>query len=161
MRYRRDISYIYSYKYGKRNGNVGFVCMDSREDMCRVNISLKAPYELPAEKLEVYMFVNRKDETAYINIGSFKPLNSMCRYRTVVNRFNFAGSGYSVDETAGVYIISREHPQYVFAATWDGSSVEGMKFSEFAFREQDTNAQSSVIEIIKEYIENEQKEQLC
>lgn len=160
-KYKREISYIYFYKYDKKRGNVGFVCVDVRDEQCRVNISLKTPYELPAEKLQVYMFINEGDRLTGINIGSFQPINNMCRYRTVVNRKNLADSGRAADKTAGVYIFSKEHPQYVFAATWDGSSVEGIRFEEYVLKANETDAKSSVIEIIKEYINNEQKEQIC
>ncbi|MGN0384088.1 MAG: hypothetical protein ACI4DS_07445 [Eubacterium sp.] len=167
--YRSDITYIYFYTRGKKDRNVGFVRIDVREGKLKITISLKTPKEISAEKLKVYLYTRKDNDICGVNVGTIIPTSSNCKFKTTLDAANICASGLSVDDMAGVYISGNKG--YAFFAQWDGASMEMSTFREYStiykmddnkrislIDNQDTK--SSVIEIIKDYIKNEQKEQV-
>lgn len=155
--YKREISYIYFYRRDEKEKNVGFAGVDVRENVCKVIISLKTPYEYLDGRLQAYLFVCEDDKLIGINIGSFEPVDNICKYKRIINGNNIENTGYSMNEISGVYIFNKEHPQYIFASSWDEKEIIGKKFEEYVFKLKETDAKSTVIEIIKDYIKQEMR----
>lgn len=68
--YKRLISYIYSYERGIKSKNAGFAKIESRNGVCKVNISLRIADELMNEAednmLEVFFFYKKDNQVKKI-----------------------------------------------------------------------------------------------
>ena len=71
--YRRFVAYIYEYVNGIKGENAGFVKVESRNGVCRIQLHLQA---VPAEEtsLQVDGFVRTQNHVGVIPLG-------MCRVK--------------------------------------------------------------------------------
>ena len=59
--YRRFVAYVYEYQKEKKGSNCGFVKIEVRGEICRIELHLQCPGLMPESTCSVYGFV-RKDE---------------------------------------------------------------------------------------------------
>ena len=136
--YIRLISYIYTYDRGVKAKNAGFAKIESRNNICKVSISLRIADELMNEVednyLEVYFFVRREGKPQKIHIGRIKINNGCSVFKARLVSDNIGGSGVPIESVAGIFVCSKSFVQssnymhIVYASEWDDNPIVTTEF---------------------------------
>lgn len=143
MNYQRILSYLYDYDRGVKRKNIGFVKVETRGDLCRVNIHMKSQGYLPSERLRAYFFFRRNDEILGIPFAEAKTAGNECDVRAMLPVSFFDACGYAPDEFAGVYICGDDRRELVFVSAWDDEPVYVETFRELKPAEPKNTAETS------------------
>lgn len=123
--YRRFISYMYEYTKGKKNKNTGFVKVESRDGVCRMQVNLQGvPQE--EEFLNVYGFVRKDDWLLGIFLGQIPVQGTEINRRITTPSEQFGGANYSLDDLAGIWTQSSFGRKYI--TVFDDGAVDLEKF---------------------------------
>ena len=58
--YRRFVAYVYEYQKEKKGSNCGFVKIEVRGEICRIELHLQCPGLMPESTCSVYGFVRNR-----------------------------------------------------------------------------------------------------
>ena len=58
--YRRFVAYIYEYQKGKKSSNCGFVRVESRGEVCRMEFHIQCPGLISGIGCKIYGFVRNR-----------------------------------------------------------------------------------------------------
>lgn len=149
--YKRLISYIYSYERGTKSKNAGFAKIESRNGICKVNISLRIADELMNEAednmLEVFFFYRDNGEVKKVFLERIRIVNGCSMIKMRMNSDNIGNVGIAIDRITGIFICTRaflkgvHNLNIVYASEWDDIPIEVNKFKEKG--NDDINIQNS------------------
>lgn len=149
--YKRLISYIYSYERGTKSKNAGFAKIESRNGICKVNISLRIADELMNEAednmLEVFFFYRDNGEVKKVFLERIRIVNGCSMIKMRMNSDNIGNVGIAIDRITGIFICTRaflkgvHNLNIVYASEWDDIPIEVNKFKEKS--NDDINIQNS------------------
>lgn len=149
--YKRLISYIYSYERGTKSKNAGFAKIESRNGICKVNISLRIADELMNEvednMLEVFFFYRDNGEVKKVFLERIRIVNGCSMIKMRMNSDNIGNVGIAIDRITGIFICTRaflkgvHNLNIVYASEWDDIPIEVNKFKEKS--NDDINIQNS------------------
>ncbi len=138
--YKRLISYIYSYERGTKSKNAGFAKIESRNGICKVNISLRIADELMNEAednmLEVFFFYRDNGEVRKVFLERIRIVNGCSMIKMRMNSDNIGNVGISIDRITGIFICTRaflkgvHNLNIVYASEWDDIPIEVNEFKE-------------------------------
>lgn len=138
--YKRLISYIYSYERGTKSKNAGFAKIESRNGICKVNISLRIADELMNEAednmLEVFFFYRDSGEVRKVFLERIRIVNGCSMIKMRMNSDNIGNVGISIDRITGIFICTRaflkgvHNLNIVYASEWDDIPIEVNEFKE-------------------------------
>lgn len=124
MKFRKEVFYIYSYKNGRRDRNVGFATVKIKSNQCRLMVSLKTPEGYLAEKVQICLYKKEGTKLLGFNLGYLQPLSNISRFKTEIDVSRLKEAGFSVDEMSGVYLYSSEHSGFVFNADMEADDID-------------------------------------
>lgn len=102
MKLKRFVTYLYEYKDGHKEKNVGFLRVDIRNKMVTVQVSIRNP-ELTNEQGNFYLIV--RDENAYgISIGEIQMKEGQYQSAFSCSYQNLGESSYGFSDVVGVGI---------------------------------------------------------
>lgn len=134
--YARIISYLYRYKEGKKEENLGYAKIEKRGLQCRVQAQLRGR-NIP-DILQVYLFVQRESGIEGIFLGEALVRNGELLYKKAIQAENILDSGIKIDEIDGMLLYeSREH---FFGTTWTKEKIDLGHFMPEAVDQQDVQA---------------------
>lgn len=149
--YKRLISYIYSYERGTKSKNAGFAKIESRNGICKVNISLRIADELMNEvednMLEVFFIYRDNGEVKKVFLERIRIVNGCSMIKMRMNSDNIGNVGIAIDRITGIFICTRaflkgvHNLNIVYASEWDDIPIEVNKFKEKS--NDDINIQNS------------------
>ena len=116
----RKLFYIYSYRNGMKQRNVGFVECKESGSKYRFNLSLKIPQEYIAENMSICLYKYKDGVINKLQLGTINPLNEMCKFSVAVDSNKIEDKGLSINDLSGVYIYSDEYKGYIFCTDMDG-----------------------------------------
>jgi len=119
--YNRFVSYIYLYENGEKTLNAGFAKVESRNNQCRINISMKNMYHDNSVTFKAYMFVRKNSRLLGIYIGNINTNNSNGEFDGETSVTNIENSGYSLDDISGLIIVGGNHKSY--GTRWDDDDL--------------------------------------
>lgn len=167
--YKRLVSYVYSYEYGKKNSNVGFAKVDSRSGMCKIIINFKLQHIPTVHPLKVYFFKREKNNLAGILLGIGKVTGSTYDFKDITNSINIKGSGYGLEEMSGIFICDEANKNVIYASEWDNRSINTGEFNvhneskniKKPVKQTEYNERKvvddSVIEMLSEYVKDNKR----
>lgn len=123
MKVRKEIFYIYSYRDGRRESNVGFATVKVKNNRCRLVISLKTPNGYLAEKIQICLYKREGSKLLGFNLGYVQPVNQVSHFKTDIDLRIMEEAGFSVDDMSGVYLYSNEHSRFVFSADMEAEDI--------------------------------------
>ena len=141
--YRRFVSYMYLYENNVKSMNAGFLKVESRNGQCRLNLSLKNVYSVTG-KCSTYLFMRAGDELRGVYMGDVQIKNQGSEWSFRTEAKNVAGSGYPLDQMAGMIILCEGEKFYGtrwdtgdldirhFVTSWDDEEKLERKEQEFA-----------------------------
>jgi hypothetical protein len=161
--YKRLISYIYSYDRGIKDKNVGFAKIESRNGVCKVNISIKVADELMGIKreqreqseniLEVYFFYRFGNRVKKILLEKMVVNNGTGIAKLKMGSENIGNQQVSINDIAGIFLCRKSFwtsegiGDVIYASEWDDIPVRLDDFIEREILEENDN------KILQEYSE--------
>ena len=127
--YRRFVAYIYEYVNGIKGENAGFVKVESRNGICRIQLHLQS---VPKEEtsLQVDGFVRTQNHVGVILLGICRVNGNIAEFKGNTPHRNFGNSDYTLDQIAGMFLEGENGS--VFATAWDNEPVDVDELKRFA-----------------------------
>lgn len=121
--YRRFVSYIYAYKNGKKERNVGFAKVEVRAGRLKIYIQLDG-IRNDMGGLDVYGFIRKQEKLYGIFLGEMEK-GMQPIFRTEGNPGDIRESGYSLNEVSGLWMKGNRGENYI--TIWDDEPVSTME----------------------------------
>lgn len=119
----RKLFYIYSYKNGMRQKNVGFLECRGLKSKYNFNLIMKIPQEYLAENIDICLYKLYNGEMEEFKLGTANLLEETCRFSADVETDILKEKGFELEDVSGVYIFSNEYQPYVFRADMSEKST--------------------------------------
>ena len=124
--YKRFISYMYMYKKGLKDNNIGFAKIEARNGSCKFIINVKDD-KLKDNKWTIAVFHRGNNENNMRNVDIIKIEELDCKKDEYIGTFttdvnNVFGSGISLDKIAGVILIG-DMDNYI-GTEWDDNGID-------------------------------------
>lgn len=175
--YKRLISYIYSYEKGVKSKNSGFGKIESRNGICRINISVRISdillNETEDNMLDVYLFNRKSGKVNKIFIGRIKIVSGCSIFKTQINSRNIDSEGTSISDITGIFICSKSfldkknNINIIYASEWDDIPIDVREFTQDAIITTDAadmaeeeNENNVEVEKEEQFEAEEQQEQI-
>ena len=136
--YKRFISYIYSYEKGIKSKNSGFAKVESRDGICKINISLRIDDTLMGDSsdntLIVFLYRQMDNEFRKIKIGNIEISKAASVFKAQVDSKNICDSGMEIDEIDGIFICTETYVRcknmvdIVYGSEWKDIAIDVKKF---------------------------------
>ena len=123
--YKRFISYIYEYVQGEKKESLGFVKVNARDGICKIQIHMRGFYTRDQSPYEAYIFTQKRDRLSGQLLGELKSTNGALEWTGMTETDNLMKSGFSLEESQGIYIEGEDH---IFAAQWNDFPVDVERF---------------------------------
>ncbi len=134
--YRRFISYIYRYTNGKKEMNCGYVKVEIRGKLCRLQLHLERNGQ-EKQPLRVYGFVREGDYLLGLLLGETAGKGKACDFQAATPVQRFADSGYMAQQVCGIWLTGAEGETYI--TIWDDEPTDLDRFvTELPQREAET-----------------------
>ena len=117
--YRRLISYIYEYEGKTKGRNVGFVKLEARNGMCRLNVNVKKIY-MGGGDMGVYLLTGRQE----IFLGNIFLRNGSGEFRAMVQVADVEQSGERMDECYGLTIHEKDDDWRTYTTIWEDAVAQ-------------------------------------
>ena len=124
--YRRFVAYVYEYQKEKKGSNCGFVKVEVRSDVCRIELHLQCPGLIPESKCEVYGFVRNKGLLDGIFLGSCVTGEGSAECVLETSAEHMGDSERSLDEMGGM-IFTTDRGGF-FGTEWDDQMIRPGNF---------------------------------
>lgn len=129
--YRHFIAYIYEYENGNKKKNAGFVKVNIRNGICRVQMKIQTdsgkngPYH-------IYGFVHEGEWIYGISVGTAVLKKGLCEGVMTVREEVFRQKGYTFDQLCGLWVQQSEETgasqQEYFLTVWEERCVDRKQF---------------------------------
>lgn len=136
--YKRLISYIYSYVRGIKTKNVGFAKIESRNGVCKVNISIRIADELvkSGDTIEVYFFYRFGNRIKKILLEKIMMNNGLGTAKLRMSADNIGNHQVGIDDIAGMFLChgsfwsNNGSGSVIYASEWDDNPIKIEDFLE-------------------------------
>lgn len=129
-KYKRLVSYIYSYHGGCRDRNVGFAKAEVRNGMFTLNVTLCGVYRDAPEGFGIYLLFDRTREQQTYNmlpVGSVIVNCGKGKFEGIFNPGNIESSGYQFDEIKGIGVLTEKDNYYMCFSLWEADTINPSK----------------------------------
>lgn len=123
--YKRFISYIYEYVQGEKRESVGFVKVNARDGICKIQIHMKGFYVRGQQPYRAYVFTQRREQLAGQLLGELESRNGVLEWNGASATEHLMNGSLGLEESRGIYIEGEEH---IYAAQWDDYPVDVERF---------------------------------
>lgn len=119
--YRRFVAYVYEYQKEKKGSNCGFVKVEVRGEVCRIELHLQCPGMIPESKCSVYGFVRNRGLLDGIFLGSC--ITEEGKAECILETFaGHMGDGEkSLDDMGGMIFVTDKGG--FFGTEWDDQPI--------------------------------------
>lgn len=173
--YRRFVAYVYEYQKEKKGSNCGFVKVEVRGDICRIELHLQCPGLMPESECGVYGFVRNRGLLDGILLGSCVTGEGSAECILETSAEHMGDSEKKLDDMGGMIFITDQGG--FFGTEWDDQTVRPGNFravekkvmpetqtdlpvTEKSSEEEKTESGSQQTEILdSESVENKQNEE--
>jgi hypothetical protein len=151
---KRFITYLFEYENGKKGKNIGFIRVDVRNAVCRMEIHLHNLYRYQG-KGQIYLLVNPENLTG-LSIGNIVVSQGRGEAGYTFSVDGLAGSGYPFPEVIGVGI--RFGDRYYAASSWTDVDGEKIGAGRFAIWQKERETEEHPENVAHEDSDSEQPE---
>ena len=129
--YRHFIAYIYEYQNGNKKKNTGFVKVNIRNGICRMQMKIQTDAGKNGT-YSIYGFVHEGDWIYGISVGTAVLKKGLCEGVMTVSEEVLRQKGYTFDQLSGLWVQKAEGTgapqQEYFLTIWDERSVDWKQF---------------------------------
>lgn len=119
--YRRFVAYIYEYQKGKKAANCGFVQVEARGNMCRMEFHIRCRGLVPGIGCEIYAFVRKNEVTEGSLLGKCTTETDKIEYTLETDTDNMGDAEVALDEAAGLILLTENGG--FFGTEWDDRPI--------------------------------------
>lgn len=123
--YKRFISYIYEYVQGEKRDSVGFVKVNARDGVCKIQIHMKGFYVRGQQPYRAYVFTQKRERLVGQLLGELESRNGVLEWSEATNAEHLMNGSFGLEESRGIYIEGEER---IYAAQWDDYPVDVERF---------------------------------
>ena len=129
--YRHFIAYIYEYEDGKKTKNAGFVKVNIRNGVCRMQMKIQSSKK---ERMECRIrgFFHEGEWLYGIPMGNLRMRGGLCEGQTVTQESVFQEQGYTFAQLSGLWIQAEneeKQPAGTFLTVWDERPVDSRRLT--------------------------------
>lgn len=124
--YRRRIAYLHEYEDGEQLRSAGFVKVEERGGVCRIDIHLKSDCPPGEEAGSVYIYFYHDRYPVGICLGELESRNGALEWQGTIDAENILDKGISFAETRGIWLRRPGYRDYV--ADWEDDPVDVRRF---------------------------------
>lgn len=123
--YKRFVSYIYEYIQGEKRESAGFVKVNSRDGICKIQIHMKGFYIRGQKPYKAYVFTQRREQLSGQLLGELESMNGELEWNGSTSADHLMNGSFGLEESKGIYIEGEGH---IYAAHWDDYPVDVDRF---------------------------------
>ena len=138
--FKRLISYLYEYEGKVKGKNVGFVKLETRNGLCKLNVSIRKLY-LGSGNLGVYLLSARRE----IFLGNLILRNGGGEFRTTLQAADVEQSGESIEDCYGLTIHEKKDSWKVYTTIWEDSIAQAAELTSDQSRGQEAGEEISSV----------------
>lgn len=119
--YRRFIAYVYEYQDEKKGNGKGFIKVESRDGICRMQYKLSgvcADTDVPAK---IYGYIRREESCEGVLLGECNLAGGNIQFEQEMTSQNIGGSPYSLENLCGLIILTDSGIMY--GSGWDDKPI--------------------------------------
>ena len=120
--YRRFIAYVYEYTYGKKGNGKGFIRVEAKEGICRMDYRLTGICSQEYVPAGIYGYVRERGECIAIFLGECDLAGSSVQFTLEIPQINIGGSSYGLGDIKGLVILCRSGETY--GSGWDDQPIQ-------------------------------------
>ena len=120
--YRRFVAYVYEYEGRKKGNGKGFVKVEVRDGVCRMQFRLSGVYGQKTLPCEIYGYVRdgEKQECEAVYLGTCDLAGEIIAFSLELTGENVSESGYSIDDFNGIVFLAGD---VMYGTGWDENPV--------------------------------------
>lgn len=120
--YRRFVAYVYEYPQGKKGNGKGFIKVEARDGICRMQYKLTGIYGKEPIPCKIYGYVRKNGECRGILLGKCDMAGISVQFEHEMEEENMGKSGYRLDDLCGLILIADSGEMY--GSGWDDRPVD-------------------------------------
>lgn len=120
--YRRFVAYVYEYEGRKKGNGKGFVKVEVRDGVCRMQFRLSGVYGQETLPCKIYGYVRdeKKQECEAVYLGTCDLAGEIIAFSLELPGENVSESGYSIDDFNGMVFLAGD---VIYGTGWDENPV--------------------------------------
>ncbi len=115
--FTRFISYLYDYRAGERNRNLGFAKVEARQGVCRIGVNLNHGQVL-AQDMILHGYICEPDGVYLVPLGEMERGSRERRWSFPLERLLSRGIG--LENLSGLILLSKNRENFVLSVWSDG-----------------------------------------
>lgn len=119
--YRRFIAYVYEYENGRKGESRGFIKVEAKNSVCRMNYKLTGIYRQEAVPAKIYAYVREKGQCVAFLLGNCNLSGMRVEFETETPENDVGGSGYKLGDVCG--LILKTDSGEVYGSIWEDRPV--------------------------------------
>ena len=119
--YRRFVAYVYEYQKEKKGSNCGFIKVEVRGEICRIELHLQCSGLIAGAECKVYGFVRNRGLLDGILLGSCMTEEGTVRGLLETSAEHMGDSDKSLDEMNGMIFVTEQGG--FFGTEWDDQMI--------------------------------------
>lgn len=150
--YRRFVAYVYEYEGRKKGNGKGFVKVEVRDGVCRMQFRLSGVYGQETLPCEIYGYVRDKEkqECEAVYLGTCDLAGEIIAFSLELSGENVSESGYSIDDFNGMVFLAGD---VMYGTGWDENPVRLYEIRFEKKKEEEREEDAEVDEELKEEFE--------
>lgn len=120
--YRRFVAYVYEYEERKKGNGKGFVKVEVRDGICKMQFRLSGVYGQETLPCEIYGYVREEEkrECEAVYLGTCDLAGEIIAFSLELPGENVSESGYSIDDFNGMVFLAGD---VMYGTGWDENPV--------------------------------------
>lgn len=124
--YRRFVAYVYEYQKGKKGRNCGFIRVEAKEQICRMEAHILCPGLTPRVKCEIFGFTRKTGLLDGVLLGSCITEESRADCVLETEREHMGGSTMTLENMGGMILLTENGA--FFGTEWDDKPIRPENF---------------------------------
>ena len=129
--FTRFISYLYDYRAGERNRNLGFAKIESRQGMCRLTVCLNHGQVVQRDMM-LCGYIAEENEVYLVRLGEMERGMRERQWSFPVD--NLGNCGVGLERLSGLILLNEERSFFLLSvwndSRWTAEDIRGADFTE-------------------------------
>lgn len=142
--YRRFIAYVYEYTDGKKEDGKGFIRVEAKDGICRMDYKLTGICSREYVPARIYGYVREKEDCIAILLGECDLAGSNVQFTLEIPQIKIGNSSYGLGDIKGLVILCQSGE--IYGSGWDDLPIqlERIRFPENEDLEQEEMYQENI-----------------